>query len=423
MIKKLDIFDFSIYVLIALLIPLYTRGVPVLMIVLIFTAFLRKSTYVNIPKIIVSKDFLILVLPFLLMLIGYFYSSNKSEAFHNIEKGLSLIIFPFIFYFFKNNTLSDRSHYVFKAFVIGILVSYVILWINVYPKYMETKSTSLLFYTSFSMFIKTPNHLSYNVLFAIIIVFLNLLGANQILFKNNSKATKVISFFLFLVLSLFLFQLVAKSTIIIYLFAIITIVVYAYLKKTIKASTLIVVLAILVGLTVFSLTIPNVKIRFTNMLDIFVHNREINYNEKESSTLRYSAIKSSCEIISENWVFGVGTGDVLDELDRNYSENNYWAAEYNHTNPHNQYLRSFLMSGIFGLISILLIFFLLAKKAFEKKSILAVFWTFIMILIFAIDDMFIFRDGVIYFAFFTSYFVFCHPSAKSFLCLESDDNP
>jgi len=81
------------------------------------------------------------------------------------------------------------------------------------------------------------------------------------------------------------------------------------------------------------------------------------------------------------------------------------------------------MSGIFGLISILLIFFLLAKKAFEKKSILAVFWTFIMILIFAIDDMFIFRDGVIYFAFFTSYFVFCHPSAKSFLCLESDDNP
>ncbi|MDD2635812.1 MAG: O-antigen ligase family protein [Bacteroidales bacterium] len=421
MIKKLDILDFGIYICIAFLLPLYTKGIPILMIVLVFTAFLRKSTYVNISKIILDKDFLILITPFILMLIGYFYSTNKTEALLNIERGASLIIFPFIFYFFKNNALCCKSKYVFKAFVAGVVLSYIILWINICPEYMETKDTNLLLYTSFSLFIKTPNHLSYNVLFAVIIILLNLLGTNQILFKNQTKSNKIVSFLLFFVLSIFLFQLVAKSTIIIYVFAIITIIVYAYLKKHIKAPILIFFFAMLVGLSIFSLSVPSVKVRFSNMLNVFVHNSEINYNKPESSTLRYSAIKSSLELIRENWLFGVGTGDVVDKLDEHYSENNYVAAELKHTNPHNQYLRSFLMSGVFGLISILLIFFLLVKKALEKKSVLAVFWTFIMIFIFAVDDMFIFRDGVVYFAFFTSYFVFCHPSAKSSVGIENNN--
>jgi hypothetical protein len=76
------------------------------------------------------------------------------------------------------------------------------------------------------------------------------------------------------------------------------------------------------------------------------------------------------------------------------------------------------MSGIFGLVSVLLLFYLMFKTSFKKKSILAVYWAFIMLMIFAIDDIFIFRDGVIYFAFFTSYFIFCHPKSESFLHLK-----
>ncbi|MBN2777416.1 MAG: O-antigen ligase family protein [Bacteroidales bacterium] len=413
--RILDKIDFTVYAVIAFLIPLYTRAIPILMIVLFLTIFLRKSTYKGLLGILKCLNFYILALPFLLMVIGYFYSTNKTEAFFFIEIGSSLIIFPFLFYFFKNNNFSSKFHYVFKSYVIGVLISYIILWINIFPKYISTHDYSLLFYTSFSQIIKTPNHLSYNVLFAIIIVFLNLMGANRILLKNKSKLSIALSFFAFLLLSIYLFQLVAKSTIIIYVISLASIVIYSYIKKLIKTPALISIFAVIIGLSVFMLTIPRVQTRFVNMFNIFTHKQDINFNQKESSTLRFSAMIASVDLIKENWLIGVGTGDVIDELDRCYLEKNYAAAGRGHTNPHNQFLRSFLMSGIFGLLSVLLLFYLLFKTSFKKKSIMAIYWSFIMLMIFAIDDIFIFRDGVIYFAFFTSYFVFCHPKYESFL--------
>jgi O-antigen ligase len=416
--RVLDKIDFTVYTVIAFLIPLYTRAIPILMITLFLTTFLRKSNYKNLLGIAKSLNFYILALPFLLMVIGYFYSNNKTEAFFFIETGSSLIIFPFLFYFFRNNKFSRSFHYVFKAYVIGVIISYIILWINVLPKYFATHDYSLLFYTSFSQSIRTPNHLSYNVLFAIIIVFLNLMGANRILLKNKSKISIALSFIAFLLLSIFLFQLVAKSTIIIYVLTIASIVVYSYIKKLIKTPALISIFAVLIGLSVFMLTIPRVQTRFINMFNIVTHKQEINYNQKESSTLRFSAMQASVDLIKENWLVGVGTGDVIDELDKYYIEKEYAAAGRGHTNPHNQFLRSFLMSGIFGLVSVLLLFYLMFKTSFKKKSILAVYWAFIMLMIFAIDDIFIFRDGVIYFAFFTSYFIFCHPKSESFLHLK-----
>lgn len=416
--KILDKIDFTVYAVIAFLIPLYTRAIPILMVTLFFTTVLRKSTYRSLLGLLKSTDFYILVSPFLLMVIGYFYSENKTEAFFFIETGSSLIIFPFLFYFFRNNNHSKSFHYIFKAFVIGVIVSYIILWINVLPKYFATHDYSLLFYTSFSQSVRTPNHLSYNVLFAIIIVFLNLMGANRILLKNKSKLSIALSFFAFLILSIFLFQLVAKSTIIIYVFSIISIVIYSYIKKLINTPALISIFVVIIGLSVYMLTIPRVQTRFINMFNIVSHNQEINYNQKESSTLRFSAMKASIDLIKDNWLVGVGTGDVIDELDKYYVEKEYAAAGRGHTNPHNQFLRSFLMSGIFGIVSVLLLFYLMFKISFKKKSILAVYWSFIMIMIFAIDDIFIFRDGVIYFAFFTSYFVFCHPKFESFLHLK-----
>lgn len=417
--RVLDRIDFVIYIVIAFLIPVYIRAVPILMITLLITVFLRKTTYQGLGKLFKNPFFYVLISPFLLMVIGYFYSSNKTQALSYIEIGASLIIFPFLFYFFKNNCFNRSFHFVFKSFVIGVLFTYAVLLINIIPQYVETNDVSLLFYTKFSHIIKTPNHLSYNVLFATIIVFLNLMGANRILLKNKSNISIALSFVAFLILSIFLFQLVAKSTIIIYVLSIITIVIYSYLKKLIKLSTVISIFIVILGLSCYMLTIPRVQTRFMNMFDIVAHKNEINYAQKESSTLRYSAMLASIELIKENWLVGVGTGDVVDELDRCYVEKNYAAAQRGHTNPHNQFLRIFIVSGVFGFLSLLFMFYAIFVTSFKKKSILAIFWTFIMFLIFLVDDIFIFRDGVIYFSFFTSYFVFCHPKTSKILYLKS----
>jgi O-antigen ligase len=412
--KVLDIIDLTIYAIIAFLIPLYTRAIPVFMILLILSVFLRKTTYLNLSQLFKSYKFYILISPFILMLIGYFYSLNKDLAFKTIETGSAIIIFPFVFFFFKDNVYKEKFHLVFKAFVIGTVLTYAILWINIIPQYLETKDNYLLFYSSFCQMIKTPNHLSYDVLFAVIIMFLNLLGIDRIFLSNKSKWARFLVFLGFLVLSVFLFQLAAKSTILIYIVTFIWIIIYAFIKKIIKIKSLISIMVVIIGLAVFMISIPRVKARFTNMFLVINHNQEIDYTKSESSTLRFSAIKSSLEVIQRNWLIGVGTGDVMDELERNYARNNYTAAGREHTNPHNQFLRAFVMLGIFGFVSVCLIFFLLIKDGFKKKSLLMILWSFSMVFVFIIDDVFIFRDGVILFTFFTSYFIFCQPELKYF---------
>lgn len=413
--KVLDYIDFYVYVLIAFLIPVFSKAIPILIVFLILTTFLRISTYKNLFKLLKSIDFYILIAPFLLIVIGYFYSTNRPEAFVNIETGSSLIIFPFILYFSRNNHLKEKFNWIFKAFVISVLFSYVILWVEALPKYLENGDAFFLYYTSFSKIIKTPNHLSYNVLFAVVIVLLNLFGIEDLLIKKRSKFSIFINLFLFLVLSVYLFQLVAKSTIFIYLLIILLVLAISYYKKIIKTYALATLLIFVIGLSLSMLAIPRVKTRFTNLIELVVNRDKVDYTQQESSTMRFSAMKSSVEIIKENWLIGVGPGDVVDELELSYERNNFRAAECKHTNPHNQFLRSFLMSGIFGLISLILIFYILFRNGIKKKSVLAFLWSFIMLIIFLVDDMFIFRDGVVYFAFFTSYFIFIHPKSKAFI--------
>jgi O-antigen ligase len=189
--------------------------------------------------------------------------------------------------------------------------------------------------------------------------------------------------------------------------------VYAYKKKIIKIYFLLILVLAVGGMSSYMFTIPKFKHRFDNLVNVLSHRENIDYSKKESSTLRFSAIKASLIIIEDNWLYGVGTGDVVDELEKCYEENDFESAMTKHTNPHNQFIRSFVTSGIFGLISILLVFFVLAKSSLKNRSLLGFLYFVMMAFIFLFDDVFIFRDGVLFFSFFAPYFVFCKDSLKS----------
>ncbi len=412
--RVLDKIDIIILSVIAVLIPLYSRAVPILMLCLFLTTLLKKETYTRIPAMLKSFNFYILVSPFLFIVIGYFYSDNKIEAFKGIETAASLIIFGVIYFLsIQNNRNVNQLKNVLRFFVVGVLISYVVLWINIIPKYLETKETILLMYSQFSMIIKTPNHLSYNVLFALIICLVDLLGETTYLFNRKNKLTTALCFALFFVLSVYLFQLLAKSTIIIYFIVLIIALVYAYKKKIIKIYFLLVLLISVGGISTYMFTIPRFKHRFDSLVNIITNREGVDYSKKESSTVRYSAAKSSLMIIQDNWFVGVGTGDVVDELEKSYAVNHFTGASLKHTNPHNQFLRSFVLSGIFGLLSLLLLFYVLARSSLRDKSILSFLYFLSTAMIFLIDDVFIFRDGVVFFGFFAPYFIFCGNSIKS----------
>jgi O-antigen ligase len=69
-----------------------------------------------------------------------------------------------------------------------------------------------------------------------------------------------------------------------------------------------------------------------------------------STSLRYNALKASWKLVQENPVFGVGTGDWRDELVKEYISSDMPCNAYEETAPHNQYMRTLLKYGFFGLI-------------------------------------------------------------------------
>jgi O-antigen ligase len=73
-----------------------------------------------------------------------------------------------------------------------------------------------------------------------------------------------------------------------------------------------------------------------------------------SASSRILAWRYSFQIIKTNWLTGVGTGDIKDELVKKYNENGWNFGAEKKLNPHNQYLHTFLLLGIPGFILLML---------------------------------------------------------------------
>ena len=90
-------------------------------------------------------------------------------------------------------------------------------------------------------------------------------------------------------------------------------------------------------------------------------NEVINYNDDKNTSvgLRISMALNSYEIIKDNYIIGVGTGDFRNEY-KKINQKNTPQLE-NSTNPHNMYNLILVQLGLVGLISFLSIFYFQVK--------------------------------------------------------------
>jgi hypothetical protein len=108
--------------------------------------------------------------------------------------------------------------------------------------------------------------------------------------------------------------------------------------------------------------------------------KEIPIDRNENSVSQHVKIwKSSLDLIAENPFFGVGTGDIKDQLSKSYEKNNFQIGVLLSYNSHNQFLNTWVALGIPGLISLLLIFYLGVRISIQKKD--WVYFSFILIMI------------------------------------------
>lgn len=184
--------------------------------------------------------------------------------------------------------------------------------------------------------------------------------------------------------------LVAKAPLIGFLIAIGAVTMVKNLKKgvvLIASATVILVLLILF--------VPSIGSRFKEINNSAeVTNNEASVN---SINLRRSIFNCSTEIISENWVWGVGLDHVQERLNNcyeNYKNEELSSRDYN---THNQYFDLVLSVGVVGLLSfLLLLVYPLGINNLTSNSFLLFFKLFIGIC-FLSENLLSRQHGVVFF--------------------------
>jgi hypothetical protein len=136
-----------------------------------------------------------------------------------------------------------------------------------------------------------------------------------------------------------------------------------------------------------------------------------NYRDKgnpnsSSAMQRVEFWKTSLLLIRDNWLIGVGTGDLPDAFKQQYEQMNSPLTKVNRWRSHNQYLSIFIAFGIFGFLWFIftLIYPAIISKRYNNYYY-AIFWM-IAVLSMLAEDTIETQDGVTFFAFFNAFLLF-----------------
>jgi hypothetical protein len=128
---------------------------------------------------------------------------------------------------------------------------------------------------------------------------------------------------------------------------------------------------------------------------------------------RFEYWKAAVNIIKENKILGVGTGDVAEAYKEQYERMKSPLSENFRKRAHNQYLTIAVTLGIFGFICFLVsLLYPLIVYRFQPGYIYLVF-LIIILLSFISEDTLESQAGLTFFAFFNSFFLFCNTLLKA----------
>lgn len=124
-----------------------------------------------------------------------------------------------------------------------------------------------------------------------------------------------------------------------------------------------------------------------------------------SLTQRLVFFANGWRVARENWLFGVGTGDVNDELLKQYNTDESQLPDELRRRPHNQYLTFLISFGIIGLLYFLYLNFYSVKKAFQTENWMTMVFTLVATLSFLTEDTLETQIGASFYAILFSLFM------------------
>lgn len=401
--KLFDKIYFYLFILLALFIPLYNLVIPYIIgfiVLLWIIEFDFKEKFKRLLRGHNRLNLLSFAVFYILYFIGIFYYTNLDHALFDLEVKLSLLIFPIIFSTIKKEVFSKGNiTKILISFVLGCFISTAFSLVDAFIIFSDNNEFSEFYYSKLSFF-HHPGYFAMFLNFAIAIIL------NSILKTGLAKKSRKKTFFLVLLIiyfSLFVIMLSSKAGIIaLFVLFFITVAHVIVVEKQVVAG--VILIAIIFGLFYSAFNIfPYSLFRIVKAKQVVENIENIENEEIGSSAGRIIIWQNSVEIIMDNFLVGVGTGDVKDFLVDKYRENNIKGALKKRLNAHNQYLQTFITLGVIGFLILTLSLVLPVYFAFRHKHYLYLLFLIIFSLNLLVESMLETQAGVVFYAFFNSF--------------------
>ena len=286
---------------------------------------------------------------FLIHIIALLWTSDFAWGLHIIKKQWKILAFLFFITIVKQRHI---KHYII-AFLLSMslleILSYGIWFKIIKPFQVGTVDNPIPF----------TGHISYNPLLA----FAAYLLAYFLLFTDNkSLFQRAISLIFLTTITVNMFITGGRSGQVGY-FVMVAILTIQYFKKDVFKIFL--TLAVLMP-TIFFMAYSYSPL-FNQRVNLAIQDaKHYKENPNTSVGLRLTFLFNSLDIIKENPIIGVGTGDFPKEYEKMNAKNTPKAWPI--TQPHNMYILVLVQTGIIGLITLLTIFYMQIKSSFIKTK-------------------------------------------------------
>jgi O-antigen ligase len=336
---------------------------------------------------------------YLLHLIGLIYTQNFKYASLDLEIKLPLFIIPFVI-FSERKLTSENLNYVFKFYTIGNLAALFFCIVFALVRLYLTKSQTVLFYNELSRFMH-PSYFSLYIGFNCVFIFNKIAQLNPQDIKYKSQLFQnlaIVSFFVIGILILSSKAGILISGITLIFFAIKEL----FYKKLILTFFLSSIFIVLFGIiSIFKNDILALS-RFEDAQKELSSKTNAISETTGSSSSRLLIWQSSKSVLIKNLAFGVGTGDIKDELIKQYKKVNFLHGVENQNNCHNQYLQFFILFGIIGGLLFLVSLVYPIYISIKNNNTIYLYFIFLIAVNMLVESMLESKAGVEFFALFNA---------------------
>jgi O-antigen ligase len=382
------------------------QQVSVISVLLLVVTWLINPDFVSsFRKIAFNRSLLLLLSFYLLHIVSLTYSSDIQYALFDLQTKLPFLFFPF---FFSSFSFSDSEVSQFKkAFIAGAVVAGILCLFYAIISYMQTRQVAVFFYEQYSHFMH-PAYFAVYLTLAVLFLF-------EIFFKPESSPLS--KSFITLAISFLLANVVllsSRTASVTALFVVVSyLLVLVFRKRIVRGDWIYILFIVLCTFFVQYRAVKKYN-RFSQVTETItqsVTQKKIapqtetgSAHELNSTTAHYLIWQNAISLVKSHPVFGVGAGDVHEELNREFMKNGFAKGAEGSFNAHNQFLNTGVALGLIGLLLLLAVLLYPALLSFQSQDWIYFFLLGVIFLNCLTEALLERQAAILVFAFFYSLF-------------------